>query len=90
MALAALAERAGVPKGEFNVITEASAATGAELTSTALVPKLSFTGSTEIGRKLLEQCARTSKRTSTELGGTDCETHFAMPGIGDAATASRK
>jgi succinate-semialdehyde dehydrogenase/glutarate-semialdehyde dehydrogenase len=69
LALAVLAERAGVPKGVCNVITGPSAATSAELTGNGLVRKLSFTGSTEVGRKLLEQCARTIKRTSMELGG---------------------
>jgi succinate-semialdehyde dehydrogenase/glutarate-semialdehyde dehydrogenase len=69
LALAVLAERAGMPKGVCNVITGPSASTGAELTGNALVRKLSFTGSTEVGRKLLEQCAGTIKKTSMELGG---------------------
>lgn len=69
LALAVLAERAGMPSGVCNVITGPSAATGAELTGNPLVRKLSFTGSTEVGRKLLEQCAETIKRTSMELGG---------------------
>jgi len=69
LALAVLAERAGMPKGVCNVITGPSAATGRELTGNPLVRKLSFTGSTEVGRVLLEQCAKTIKKTSMELGG---------------------
>jgi len=69
LALAALAERAGVPKGVLSVVVGASDAIGQELTSSPIVKKLSFTGSTEIGKVLLEQCARTIKRTSMELGG---------------------
>jgi len=69
LALAVLAERAGMPAGVCNVITGPSSMTGAELTSNELVRKLSFTGSTEVGRKLLAQCAGTIKRTSMELGG---------------------
>jgi len=69
LALAVLAERAGMPKGVCNVITGPSAETGRELTGNPLVRKLSFTGSTEVGRTLLEQCASTIKRTSMELGG---------------------
>lgn len=69
LALAVLAERAGMPPGVCNVITGPSAATGGELTGNPLVRKLSFTGSTEVGRKLLAQCAETIKKTSMELGG---------------------
>jgi succinate-semialdehyde dehydrogenase / glutarate-semialdehyde dehydrogenase len=69
LALAALAERAGMPPGVCNVITGPSAETGAELTSNPLVRKLTFTGSTEVGAKLLAQCAPTIKKTSMELGG---------------------
>jgi succinate-semialdehyde dehydrogenase/glutarate-semialdehyde dehydrogenase len=69
LALAALAERAGVPAGVCNLITGPSGETGAELTSNPLVRKLSFTGSTEVGAKLLAQCAPTIKKTSMELGG---------------------
>ena len=68
-ALAELAERAGIPKGVFNVVTGASSEIGAELTSNPIVRKLSFTGSTEIGKLLMEQCAGTVKKTSMELGG---------------------
>ncbi len=69
LALAVLAERAGMPHGVCNVITGPSGETGAELTSNPLVRKLSFTGSTEVGAKLLAQCAPTIKKTSMELGG---------------------
>jgi succinate-semialdehyde dehydrogenase/glutarate-semialdehyde dehydrogenase len=69
LALAVLAERAGMPAGVCNVLTGGSAAMGAELTSNPLVRKLSFTGSTEVGAMLLAQCAPTIKKTSMELGG---------------------
>ncbi len=69
LALAELAERAGVPKGILSVITGASGAIGGEMTSNPIVRKLSFTGSTEIGKKLMEQCAGTVKKVSMELGG---------------------
>jgi len=69
LAIAVLAERAGMPPGVCNVITGPSAETGRELTSNPLVRKLSFTGSTEVGRVLLAQCAATIKKTSMELGG---------------------
>ncbi|MEL0211620.1 MAG: aldehyde dehydrogenase family protein, partial [Novosphingobium sp.] len=69
LALAVLAERAGLPKGVCNVVTGSARAIGSEITSNPTVRKLSFTGSTEIGALLLEQCAATIKRTSMELGG---------------------
>ncbi len=69
LALAALAEMAGVPKGVLNVVTGSAMAIGGELTSNPAVRKLTFTGSTEIGRVLLAQCAPTVKKTSMELGG---------------------
>jgi succinate-semialdehyde dehydrogenase/glutarate-semialdehyde dehydrogenase len=69
LALAVLAERAGMPSGVCNVLTGGSAAMGGELTANPLVRKLSFTGSTEVGAKLLAQCAPTIKKTSMELGG---------------------
>jgi succinate-semialdehyde dehydrogenase/glutarate-semialdehyde dehydrogenase len=69
LALAVLAERAGMPPGVCNVITGPSGETGRELTSNPIVRKLSFTGSTEVGRVLLAQCAPTIKKTSMELGG---------------------
>ncbi len=69
LALAELAARAGVPPGVFNVVTGQARAIGAELTSNPSVRKLSFTGSTEVGRLLAAQCAPTLKRLSLELGG---------------------
>jgi succinate-semialdehyde dehydrogenase / glutarate-semialdehyde dehydrogenase len=69
LALAELAERAGVPKGVFNVVTGSAGVIGGELTSNPLVRKLSFTGSTEIGKVLMRQCASTVKKVSLELGG---------------------
>ncbi|SDH06397.1 NADP-dependent succinate-semialdehyde dehydrogenase [Roseospirillum parvum] len=69
LALAVLAERAGVPKGVINVLTGSASAIGGEMTSNPTVRKLTFTGSTEIGKVLLEQCAGTVKKTSMELGG---------------------
>ncbi|MFM7417141.1 MAG: aldehyde dehydrogenase family protein, partial [Alphaproteobacteria bacterium] len=69
LALAVLAERAGMPVGVCNVITGPSGETGKELTSNPIIRKLSFTGSTEVGRVLLAQCAATVKKTSMELGG---------------------
>jgi len=69
LALAELADRAGIPKGVFNVITGPSGAMGAELTSNKTVRKLSFTGSTEVGKMLMAQCSNTVKKVSLELGG---------------------
>jgi len=69
LALAVLAERAGVPAGVFNVITGDAPAIGGEMTSNPTVRKLSFTGSTEIGRLLMKQSASTVKKLSLELGG---------------------
>ena len=69
LALAELAERAGVPKGVFSVVTGVASEVGGEMTGNPLVRKLSFTGSTEIGKVLLAQCAATVKKTSMELGG---------------------
>lgn len=69
LALAELAERAGVPQGVFNVITGAASEIGGELTSHPTVRKLSFTGSTETGKLLMAQCATTVKKLSLELGG---------------------
>ena len=69
LAMAELAARAGVPPGVFNVITGSAREIGAELTSHALVRKLTFTGSTEVGRVLMAQSAPTLKKLSMELGG---------------------
>lgn len=69
LALGVLAERAGLPPGVCNIVTGSAGAIGAELTSNPDVRKLSFTGSTEVGARLLSQCAPTIKKTSMELGG---------------------
>ena len=69
LAMAELAARAGIPPGVFNVITGGSRAIGAELTGNPLVRKLTFTGSTEVGRVLMAQSAPTLKKLSMELGG---------------------
>jgi len=69
LALAVLAERAGLPKGVLNIVTGSAAAIGGELTSNPTVRKLSFTGSTEVGKILMAQCASTVKKLSLELGG---------------------
>src|ERR1700723_1863946 len=69
LAMAELADRAGVPKGVFNVITGSAAAIGGEMTANRTVRKLTFTGSTEVGKKLMAQCAGTVKKLSLELGG---------------------
>lgn len=69
LALAELANRAGIPPGVFSVVTGSASAVGNELTGNPLVRKLSFTGSTEIGRQLMAQCARDIKKVSLELGG---------------------
>lgn len=69
LALAVLAEEAGIPKGVFSVITGSASAIGAEMTGNKTVRKLTFTGSTEIGKLLMEQCASSVKKVSMELGG---------------------
>jgi succinate-semialdehyde dehydrogenase / glutarate-semialdehyde dehydrogenase len=69
LALAELAARAGIPAGVLNMITGSAAAIGGEMTSNPLVRKLTFTGSTEVGKKLMAQCAGTMKKLSLELGG---------------------
>jgi succinate-semialdehyde dehydrogenase/glutarate-semialdehyde dehydrogenase len=69
LALAELAHRAGVPKGVFNMITGSATAIGGEMTGNPTVRKLTFTGSTEVGKKLMTQCASTVKKLSLELGG---------------------
>ena len=69
LALAALAEEAGFPKGTINVVTGKASEIGDELSSNPIVKKLSFTGSTEIGKLLLQKCATTVKKVSMELGG---------------------
>jgi succinate-semialdehyde dehydrogenase/glutarate-semialdehyde dehydrogenase len=69
LALAVLAERAGIPAGVFNVLTGSSKAIGGEMTSNSDVRKVTFTGSTEVGRLLMKQSADTIKKLSLELGG---------------------
>jgi succinate-semialdehyde dehydrogenase / glutarate-semialdehyde dehydrogenase len=69
LALAELAHRAGIPPGVFNIVTGSAREIGHEMTSSPDVAKLTFTGSTEIGRQLLAQCAPTIKKVSMELGG---------------------
>jgi succinate-semialdehyde dehydrogenase/glutarate-semialdehyde dehydrogenase len=69
LALCELAERAGIPKGVLSVVTGASGPIGKELTTNPLVRKFTFTGSTEIGKQLMQQCASTVKKVSLELGG---------------------
>ena len=69
LAMAELAGRAGVPKGVLSVVTGPAGAIGGEMSTNPTVRKLTFTGSTEIGKKLMAQCAGTVKKTSMELGG---------------------
>ncbi|MFD4838462.1 NAD-dependent succinate-semialdehyde dehydrogenase [Achromobacter sp. NPDC058515] len=69
LALAALAQEAGIPPGVLNVVTGNSGTVGEEITSNPLVRKLSFTGSTSVGKLLMQQCAGTMKKVSMELGG---------------------
>jgi len=69
LALAELGQRAGFPAGVLNIVTGHPEAIGAELTSNPTVRKLTFTGSTKVGKLLLRQCADTVKRVSMELGG---------------------
>lgn len=68
-AMAVLAQRAGVPAGVLSVLTGSAKAIGGEMTANPIIRKLSFTGSTEIGKVLMEQCAGTVKKVSMELGG---------------------
>ena len=69
LALAELAERAGIPAGIVNIVTGSAREIGGEMTSSPVVRKLSFTGSTEVGKLLIQQCASTVKKVSMELGG---------------------
>ncbi len=87
-ALAVLAEEAGVPRGLFSVLTGESAEIGGILTSDPTVAKLSFTGSTEIGKLIMRQCAGTVKRVSLEFGGNapfiifdDADLNAAVSGV---------
>jgi succinate-semialdehyde dehydrogenase/glutarate-semialdehyde dehydrogenase len=88
LALAVLAERAGIPAGVFNVLTGLPAGVGGEMTGNPDVRKLSFTGSTRIGQLLMSQCASTVKRLSLELGGNapfivfdDADLDLAIAGV---------
>lgn len=69
LAIVELAERAGVPAGVINIVAGITREIGAEMTANPIVRKLTFTGSTQVGKLLIEQCAATVKRTSMELGG---------------------
>lgn len=69
LALAELGKRAGIPAGVFSVVTGTASAIGDEMAANPLVRKLTFTGSTEIGKQLMAQCAATVKKVSLELGG---------------------
>ncbi|UKJ74389.1 NADP-dependent succinate-semialdehyde dehydrogenase [Azospirillum brasilense] len=69
LAMAVLAERAGIPAGILSVVTGSARAIGGEMTGNPTVRKLTFTGSTEIGKELMAQCAGTVKKVSLELGG---------------------
>jgi succinate-semialdehyde dehydrogenase/glutarate-semialdehyde dehydrogenase len=69
LALAVLAEQAGIPAGVFSVVTGSAGEVGGELTGNPKVRKLTFTGSTEIGRQLMAECAQDIKKVSLELGG---------------------
>ena len=86
-ALVELADRAGVPKGIINLLSGSARAIGGEMTENPTVRKLSFTGSTEVGKKLMAQCAGTIKKVSLELGGNaplivfdDCDMEQAVQG----------
>jgi len=86
LALAELGERAGIPPGVVNVVTGNAKAIGGEMTGNPVVRKLTFTGSTAIGKLLLAQCARTVKKVSMELGGNAPFIVFADADL-DAAVA---
>jgi succinate-semialdehyde dehydrogenase/glutarate-semialdehyde dehydrogenase len=86
LAAALLAERAGVPAGVLNLVTGEARAIGGEMTSNPLVRKVTFTGSTAIGKKLMAQCAGTMKKISLELGGNAPFIVFADADL-DAAVA---
>jgi succinate-semialdehyde dehydrogenase/glutarate-semialdehyde dehydrogenase len=88
LALAVLAERAGIPAGVFNVLTGLPAGVGGEMTGNPAVRKLSFTGSTQVGQLLMSQCASSIKRLSLELGGNapfivfdDADLDLAIAGV---------
>lgn len=87
LALAALAEEAGIPKGVLNVVTGSAAEIGGELTANPIVRKITFTGSTEIGRVLMRQSADTVKKISLELGGNAAFVVFDDADLEDAVEA---
>lgn len=87
LAIAELADRAGVPPGVINILAGKTGEIGGEITSNPLVRKVTFTGSTEVGKELIRACAGTVKRTSMELGGNapflafdDCDIDAAVEG----------
>src|SRR5947208_7120096 len=91
LAVAKLAEEAGLPAGVFNVVTgdaEDAPAIGAEMTSNPVVRKLGFTGSTEVGKLLMEQCARQVKKVSLELGGNAPFVVFEDADLDEAVTGA--
>jgi succinate-semialdehyde dehydrogenase/glutarate-semialdehyde dehydrogenase len=90
IALAELADEAGLPKGVLNVVTGDAATIGGVLAASPLIRKLSFTGSTPVGRKLAEQCAPTLKRVSMELGGAAPLIVFADADLDHAAEETVK
>ncbi|MCO5069590.1 MAG: NAD-dependent succinate-semialdehyde dehydrogenase [Rhizobiaceae bacterium] len=91
LAITYLAERAGIPKGVFNVVTGDASTIGGEITSNPMVRKISFTGSTRVGKLLMEQSASTVKKVAMELGGNaplivfeDADLDVAVRGVVDA------
>ena len=88
LALAALAEEAGFPKGTLNVLTGKASEIGDELATNPIIRKLSFTGSTEIGKVLMTKCAGTVKKVSMELGGHAPFIVFDDANIDDAVTGA--
>lgn len=79
LALAELGERAGIPAGVFSVVTGSASAIGNEMSANPIVRKLTFTGSTEIGKQLMAQCAATVKKVSLELGAMPRSSCSTMP-----------
>ena len=88
LALMVLAQRAGIPDGVLSVVTGSASAIGTELTTNPLVRKLSFTGSTDVGRHLLRQCADDIKKVSLELGGNAPFIVFADADLDAAVTGA--
>jgi succinate-semialdehyde dehydrogenase/glutarate-semialdehyde dehydrogenase len=88
LAAAVLAERAGLPSGVLNIVTGDARAIGGEMTSNPIVRKLTFTGSTEIGKQLMAQCAGTMKKISLELGGNAPFIVFADADLDAAVTGA--